>query len=62
MTASSNFWLQDIPQQLAALDAAALRRTRRTVAPLQGARILVDGSPCCSSAATTIWGWPSTRP
>mgnify|MGYP000060565655 CR=1 FL=1 len=22
MTASSNFWLQDIPQQLAALDAA----------------------------------------
>jgi 8-amino-7-oxononanoate synthase len=28
MTASSNFWLQDIPQQLAALDAAALRRTR----------------------------------
>ena len=45
MTASSNFWLQDIPQQLAALDAAALRRTRRTVAPLQGARILVDGQP-----------------
>ncbi|KGH28329.1 8-amino-7-oxononanoate synthase [Comamonas testosteroni] len=45
MTASSNFWLQDIPQQLAVLDAAALRRTRRTVAPLQGARILVDGQP-----------------
>ncbi|WP_294256525.1 8-amino-7-oxononanoate synthase [uncultured Comamonas sp.] len=45
MTTSSNFWLQDIPQQLAALDAAALRRTRRTVAPLQGARILVDGQP-----------------
>ena len=45
MTASSNFWLQDIPQQLAALDAAALRRIRRTVAPLQGARILVDGQP-----------------
>ena len=45
MTASSNFWLQDIPRQLAALDAAALRRTRRTVAPLQGARILVDGQP-----------------
>ena len=45
MTASSNFWLQDIPQQLAALDAAAQRRTRRTVAPLQGARILVDGQP-----------------
>lgn len=45
MTASSNFWLQDIPQQLAALDAAALRRTRRTVAPLQGACILVDGQP-----------------
>ena len=45
MTASSNFWLQDIPRQLAALDVAALRRTRRTVAPLQGARILVDGQP-----------------
>jgi len=45
MTASSNFWLQDIPRQLAALDAAALRRTRRTVAPLQGAHILVDGQP-----------------
>lgn len=45
MTASSNFWLQDIPRQLAALDAAALRRTRRTVEPLQGARILVDGQP-----------------
>lgn len=45
MTASSNFWLQDIPRQLAALDAAALRRARRTVAPLQGARILVDGQP-----------------
>ena len=45
MTVSQNFWLQDIPQQLAALDAAALRRTRRTVAPLQGARITVDGKP-----------------
>ncbi|MDR0216601.1 MAG: 8-amino-7-oxononanoate synthase [Comamonas sp.] len=45
MTAFSNFWLQDVSRQLAALDVAALRRTRRTVAPLQGARIMVDGQP-----------------
>lgn len=45
MTSSPNFWLQDIPLQLTALDAAALRRTRRTVAPLQGAHITVDGKP-----------------
>ncbi|MEX8192789.1 8-amino-7-oxononanoate synthase [Comamonas guangdongensis] len=44
-TSASNFWLQDIPRQLAALDAAALRRTRRTVEPLQGAHITVDGRP-----------------
>ena len=44
-TGVSNFWLQDIPLQLAALDAAALRRTRRTVRPLQGAHITVDGRP-----------------
>lgn len=38
-----NFWLEDIPRQLAALDAASLRRKRRTVAPQQGAHISVDG-------------------
>lgn len=42
---ASNFWLRDIPRQLAALDAAALRRSRRTVEPLQGAHIAVDGRP-----------------
>ena len=38
-------WLDALPQQLAALDAQHLRRTRRTVAPLQGAHIQVDGQP-----------------
>lgn len=38
-----NFWLQDIPKQLAALDAGLQRRKRRTVAPLHGAHISVDG-------------------
>ena len=40
-----NFWLEDIPRQLAALDAASLLRKRRTVAPQQGAHIHVDGQP-----------------
>lgn len=38
-------WLQALPRQLAALDAQQLRRTRRTVAPRQGAHISVNGQP-----------------
>lgn len=38
-------WLHSLPGQLAALDAQQLRRTRRTVAPLQGAHITVNGQP-----------------
>ena len=43
MTTSSNFWLQDIPRQLAALDAAALRR----VAPELKAFCVVLTSNIC---------------
>lgn len=38
-------WLQALPRQLAALDGQQLRRTRRTVAPRQGAHISVNGQP-----------------
>ena len=38
-------WLQALPRQLAALDGQQLRRTRRTVAPRQGAHITVNGQP-----------------
>ena len=41
----SNSWLHSLPRQLAALDAQQLRRTRRTVAPQQGAHITVNGQP-----------------
>ena len=41
MTASS--WLDDIPAQLAALDAAHLTRRRRQVRPAGGAWLWVDG-------------------
>ena len=40
-----NSWLRSLPRQLAALDAQQLRRTRRTVAPQQGAHITVNGQP-----------------
>lgn len=36
-------WLNEFDERLAALDAQALRRRRREVGPLQGARLLVDG-------------------
>ncbi|WP_083215209.1 aminotransferase class I/II-fold pyridoxal phosphate-dependent enzyme [Comamonas aquatica] len=44
-TLSPTSWLQALPRQLAALDAQQLRRTRRTVAPQQGAHITVNGQP-----------------
>jgi 8-amino-7-oxononanoate synthase len=36
-------WLNEFDERLAALDAQALRRRRREVAPAQGARLVVDG-------------------
>ncbi|RJP64413.1 MAG: 8-amino-7-oxononanoate synthase [Comamonadaceae bacterium] len=36
-------WLNEFDDRLAALDAQALRRRRREVAPAQGARLTVDG-------------------
>ena len=38
-------WLEEFGGKLAALDAQTLRRQRRTVRPLDGARLLVDGQP-----------------
>lgn len=38
-------WLDDIPQHLAELDAAHLRRRRRVVVPTDGPRMRVDGKP-----------------
>lgn len=38
-------WLEEFGGKLAALDAQTLRRQRRTVRPLEGARLLVDGQP-----------------
>lgn len=61
-TASPPSWLDDLPQQLAALDAQQLLRTRRTVAPQQGAHILVDGQPLlqfCSNDYLGLAGHPA---
>lgn len=61
-TASTSSWLDDLPQQLAALDAQQLLRTRRTVAPQQGAHILVDGQPLlqfCSNDYLGLAGHPA---
>lgn len=61
-TASPPSWLDDLPQQLAALDAQQLLRTRRTVAPQQGAHILVDGQPLlqfCSNNYLGLAGHPA---
>ena len=38
-------WLEEFGGKLAALDAQTLRRQRRTVRPLEGPRLLVDGQP-----------------
>ena len=61
-TANTASWLDDLPQQLAALDAQQLLRTRRTVAPQQGAHILVDGQPLlqfCSNDYLGLAGHPA---
>ena len=55
-------WLDELPQQLAMLDAQQLRRTRRTVVPQQGAHILVDGQPLlqfCSNDYLGLAGHPA---
>ncbi|WP_370681479.1 8-amino-7-oxononanoate synthase [Comamonas sp. GB3 AK4-5] len=52
-------WLAELPQQLAALDTQQLRRTRRSVAPLQGAHILVDGQPLLQFCSNDYLGLAS---
>ena len=52
-------WLQALPQQLAELDAQQLRRTRRTVAPLQGAHITVNGQPMLQFCSNDYLGLAS---
>ena len=61
-TTNTASWLDDLPQQLAALDAQQLLRKRRTVAPQQGAHILVDGQPLlqfCSNDYLGLAGHPA---
>lgn len=60
--ASTGSWLDELPLQLAALDAQHLLRTRRAVAPLQGAHIRVDGQPLlqfCSNDYLGLAGHPA---
>lgn len=53
-------WLDDLPAQLAALDAAGLRRRRREVQPQPGARdgvrLLVDGQPMLAFCSNDYLG------
>lgn len=56
---ASTSWLQALPQQLAALDAQQLRRTRRTAAPLQGAHITVNGQPMLQFCSNDYLGLAS---
>lgn len=59
---STGSWLDELPRQLAALDAQHLLRTRRAVAPLQGAHIRVDGQPLlqfCSNDYLGLAGHPA---
>lgn len=59
---STGSWLDELHLQLAALDAQHLLRTRRAVAPLQGAHIRVDGQPLlqfCSNDYLGLAGHPA---
>ena len=59
---STGSWLDELPLQLAALDAQHLLRTRRAVAPLQGAHKRVDGQPLlqfCSNDYLGLAGHPA---
>lgn len=59
---STGSWLDELPLQLAALDAQHLLRTRRAVSPLQGAHIRVDGQPLlqfCSNDYLGLAGHPA---
>ena len=49
-------WLQDFDQQLAALDAQAIRRRRRVVEPSHGAHLLVDGEPLLAFCSNDYLG------
>jgi len=59
---STGSWLDELPLQLAALDAQHLLRTRRAGAPLLGAHIRVDGQPLlqfCSNDYLGLAGHPA---
>lgn len=49
-------WLQEFEQRLDQLDAQSLRRRRRVVTPLQGARLRVDGQPLLAFCSNDYLG------
>lgn len=60
--AAPSSWLDEFPARIAALDAAHLRRTRRTVEPAGGAHLRVDGVPMlafCSNDYLGLSGHPA---
>jgi 8-amino-7-oxononanoate synthase len=55
-------WLDELPQRLATLDAAGLRRRRRNVRPAGGAHVVVDGETLlgfCSNDYLGLAGHPA---
>ena len=60
MTPSS--WIDEFPARIAELDRAHLRRRRRVVTPLDGARLRIDGAPMlafCSNDYLGLAGHPA---
>lgn len=49
-------WLNEFDERLAALDAQALRRVRRTVIPDSGVRLRVDGTPLLAFCSNDYLG------
>lgn len=49
-------WLNEFDERLAALDAQALRRVRRTVVPESGVRLRVDGTPLLAFCSNDYLG------
>ena len=49
-------WLDELPERIAALDAAHLRRQRRAVRPLGGAHLEVDGQPMLAFCSNDYLG------